>query len=74
MKTRISRRLFLGGAALLGAGIALDRVGQTPMPVNEQREVSLAPTNTSTGNGANRAQHPIRLCGWYQFTQGGART
>jgi hypothetical protein len=26
--TRISRRLFLSGATLLGAGIALDRVGQ----------------------------------------------
>jgi hypothetical protein len=36
MKTRISRRLFLSGAALLGAGIALDQVGQVSAPAAEQ--------------------------------------
>ncbi len=52
MKTRISRRLFLSGAALLGTGIALDRVGQVSAPAAEQGDGLAMPTPTSVPDDA----------------------
>jgi multiple sugar transport system substrate-binding protein len=54
MKTRISRRLFLSGAALLGAGIALDRVElvatatASPVPPTATDRVELVATATAS--------------------------
>jgi len=60
MSKRISRRLFLGGATLLGAGIALDRLGRGEQvtTAEESDAGALTPTVVATQDTPSTAVPP----------------